>query len=175
MIENGLNTTQIKGTAANSDRYLTSNGLVDSSYYVYYDNRFINTVYGPQRGNLSNQTTNSGEIMIQQWVTGRASSIDLGLENYSAVRIKGLKDQIYYDASNTVDDTSISAISGPRGNFTAISLGVKTDLGDEYSLFGSDGTVDSTDFQFIDTTVYVQGASSGATLQIPVRIVRLKV
>ena len=180
LIESGLNTTQIKGTSGNTDRYLSANGLVDSFYYVYYDNRFINAVYGPQNGNLTNTDGSSGgTVTINSWTTGRASSIDLGLENHSAVRVKGLKDQIYYDSSNTVDDTSISAIAGPRGNFTALSFGVKTDLGDEYSLFGSDGTINDgsseIDVQFIDTTIYVQGMSSGATLQIPLRIVRLKV
>jgi hypothetical protein len=180
LIESGLNTTQIKGTATNTDRYLSANGLVDSYYYVYYDNRFVSTIYGPQNGNLTNTDgASNGAVRINNWITGRASSIDLGLENHSAVRVKGLKDQIYYDSSNTVDDTSISAIAGPRGNFTALSFGVKTDLGDEYSLFGSDGTINDgssdVDVQLIDTTIYVQGMSSGATLQIPLRIVRLKV
>ena len=100
----GLNTNLIKGTAENTTRYLSQNGLVDDNYYVYYDHRFINTVYGARTATLSNITIDSGAAVPGSWAVARTLSIDLGLENYTAGRIPGHVDEIYYGADNTVED-----------------------------------------------------------------------
>jgi hypothetical protein len=174
LIENGLNTTKIKGTAQNTTSYLDNYGLVDDSYYVYYDNRLMSTVYGSDGATLNNSKGGTGQVTVAGWTAATSISLDLGLENYSAVRIQAFQDKIYYSESNTTDDTSVSAISGPRGNFTVLSLFTKPDLGAEYSLYGNTNntTLFGSAVDFIDTTVYVQGASTGATLQLPIRIVR---
>ncbi len=174
LLEDGLDTTTYKGTAANATAFITSNGLLNSQYYVHYDNRFINTVYGASSTSTLSMTTSAGSISVTMGAAATAT-FDLALENYSTARIAGAKNEIYYSPSNTTDDTTISAIQGPRGNFAAIGLAPKSDLGDKYSLFGNTTTMNGTVCEYIDTTIFVEGVTTGATLQIPLRIIRVKV
>ena len=102
------------------------------------------------------------------------ATFDLALANYSTAKIPAATNTVYYSATNTVDDTDVSAISGPRGNWCAFTLTPKTDLGDKYSLFGNTITLNGTACEYIDSTVYVEGVTTGATIQIPVRIVRVQ-
>ena len=53
---------------------------------------------------------------------------------------------------------------------------IKDGMDAEYTLYGTTSNstfVSGNTVDFIDTTVYVQGASTGAQVQIPVRIIRL--
>ena len=174
LIEDGLNTTDYKGTAANTTSLIVGNSLLNSNYYIHYDNRFVDTVYGASAdATFSNVSVGAGEISVSL-SAARTATFDLALANYSTARIAGARNEVYYSATNTTDDTAVSAISGPRGNFCAFSLTPKTDLGDKYSLFGSSATLNGTECEYIDSTIYIEGVTTGATLQIPLRIVRVK-
>jgi hypothetical protein len=107
--------------------------------------------------------------------SARSATFDLALENYSTARIPAPTNQVYYSPSNSTSDTDISEISGPRGNFCAFTLSPKSDLGDKYSLFGNTATINDVACEYIDTNIYLEGTTTGATLQIPVRIVRLAI
>lgn len=175
LIEDGLNTTVYKGTAANTKSFITANSLLNSNYYIHYDNRFISSVYGSGAGSsFSNSVTSGGEIRTVM-EAARSSTFDLALSNYSTARVRGVTNEVYYSPSNTVDDTSVSVMSGPRGNFTAFALTPRSDLGTKYSLFGSTLAINGTTCEYIDTTIYIEGVTTGATLQIPLRIVRPQV
>jgi hypothetical protein len=175
LIEDGLDTTDYKGTAANTTSLLSSNSLLNSRYYIHYDNRFIDSVYGADGSStFSNTTVQAGEAHVVM-TAASVSTYDLALANYSTVKIAAPTNTVYYSATNTTDDTDVSAISGPRGNFCAFTLTAKTDLGDKYSLFGSTLTVNGVETDYIDTTIYVEGTTTGATLQIPVRIIRTQI
>jgi len=175
LIEDGLQTTMYKGTAANTTSLLAANSLLNSNYYVHYDNRFINIVYGSYVGSQFNNTSTSAGQLTMTLMEARTATFDLALENYSTARIRGFENKVYYSAANTVDDKDLSVITGPRGNFCAVALQPKTDLGDKYSLFGNTITINGVSCEYIDTTLYVEGTTTGATLQIPVRIIRVKV
>jgi hypothetical protein len=108
-----------------------------------------------------------------------------GFTRYTATPRANL---IYEDASG-IDDDSLSAIRGPRGicmlvNFSlneelaTTASGVRARMWTDYGRTAK--KIDSTDasptgtnlYDLLDTTVMVQGNQSGATLQIPVRLVR---
>jgi hypothetical protein len=147
---------------------------MNSQYYIHYDNRFIDTVYGADASSKLGMSTSAGTISVTL-SAARTATFDLALDNYSTARIAGASNAIYYSPSNTADDTTISAIAGPRGNFTAFALSPKSDLGEKYSLFGNTLTINGTSCEYIDTTLFVEGVTTGATLQVPIRIVRVKV
>ena len=175
LIEDGLNTSTYRGTAANTLSLISANSLLNSNYYIHYDNRFISSVYGPGAGSkFSNSATSGGEIKTVM-EAARSSTFDLALSNYSTARIRGVTNEVYYSPSNTVADTNVSVITGPRGNFTVFSLTPKNDLGTKYSLFGNTLAINGTTCEYIDTTIYIEGVTTGATLQIPLRIVRPQV
>ena len=80
-------------------------------------------------------------------------------------------------------DNIHSAINGPRGTICAMNVKLKDELTTNtnrsadfrYSKFGKTDQIlfgGSDKFDHIDTTIYLRGVSTSATLQIPVRILR---
>jgi hypothetical protein len=83
--------------------------------------------------------------------------------------------------------TDLSEFEGPRGTVTALTLMPTTEVNAEgtaspsfYRLYGKLGQTETqlgvgsgaTLYDIIDTTIYVKGMTTGAQLQIPLRIVR---
>ena len=176
LVEDGLDTTVYKATSANTTSLLAGNSLLNSNYYIHYDNRFVDTIYGATLDSKFDNTSegNAGTVSVTM-ASARSATFDLALENYSTARIPAPTNQVYYSPSNSTSDTDISEIAGPRGNFCAFTLSPKSDLGDKYSLFGNTATINDVACEYIDTNIYLEGTTTGATLQIPVRIVRLAI
>ena len=91
------------------------------------------------------------------------------------------------DGSGTT--ASISQINGPRGVASAFLITPSIEVNSEgatspsfYSLYGKTnvtesslfGTGGSSKFDHIDTNVYVVGTTSGAQIQVPIRLIRLR-
>jgi len=178
LLESGLDTTNIAGDAANKSTYLVSNNLMDSSFYVYYDNRFITSVLGPAPGAAFDNTSlgSSGAAYLNYTLaTAPPVTTDLQLSNYSSVRVNAGDDGVVQNSSYSTTATSVSAIAGPRGSFTLLNFVVKPNLDTEYTRYGSvsqDVFGDSVLYSYIDTTIYAQGTKTGVQVQIPLRIIK---
>ena len=181
LLETGLDTgfgNKPLGTADNKASYLTANNLVDSRFYVFYDNRLFSSVLGITSTSYYNTDTSNGNIQFDVSLqAGTATTISIGLENYSAVYVNAVANGVEY-TSTANNEQLYSVIGGPRGAVTTIAPIVKVGLDAEYSLNGttSNTTVLSTagaTVNYIDTTIYVQGIDSSAQAQIPVRIIRI--
>ena len=106
--------------------------------------------------------------------TPTTSDIDIGLDNYVAFRIPTGPNLVTDNTLKT--EQQISVINGPRGDFSGLKLVIKGGMDAEYTLYGTTSNttyLPGSTVDFIDTTVYVQGASTGAQVQVPVRIIRL--
>jgi len=178
LLETGLDTSTIAGDAANKSSYLVSNNLVDSSFYVYFDNRFIVSCLGPSNGSkFDNTSTGTSGSPTLEYTLTRATSVttDFTISNYSACRVSAGNNGVIKDSSYSTADTTVSAIAGPRGSFTALGFVVKPNLDSEFTLYGSVSQnvfSDSKLYSYIDTTVYVKGTTTGAQVQIPLRIIK---
>ena len=103
------------------------------------------------------------------------------MKNFNEVTVGGSITRVYSNIGTTgtkVDDSGqYSEINGPRGSFTALAFQIRGDITQaDYSKFGTTSNLlfgGSTRYDFIDTTVYVQGLSSNANIQIPIRIIKL--
>jgi len=177
LLEGGLNTTDIKGTAANRTTYLESNNLLDNYFYVSYDSRFINSVLGPaSTATFNNSDMGDGTVTLSYSLTN-ASSVGVGaqLKNYSTARILGPSNNIIYNSAYNPVDTNVSAISGPRSNFTLVGVEMRTTLDTEYSKYGftsQDLFGDGNLYNYVDTTLYVWGSTTGIQAQIPLRLIK---
>jgi len=179
-LETGLDTGAASvpnGTADNRQSYLVANDLVDRSFRVYYDSRFINVVSG-QSPNSSNNFNNSGNDNALQasFNLERARTVSdntIGLDNYVAANVAGVANRIVNNTSGNDTAGALSVINGPRASVIALSFAAKPGLSAEYTLYGGTTSIDSKSVQYIDTTVYVQGLVSSAQIQIPIRIARL--
>ena len=180
LLETGLDTGAASvpnGTADNRQSYLVANDLVDRSFRVYYDSRFINVVSG-QSPNSSNNFNNSGNDNALQasFNLERARMVSdntIGLDNYVAANVAGVANGIVNNTSGNDTAGALSVINGPRASVIALSFAAKPGLSAEYTLYGGTTSIDSKSVQYIDTTVYVQGLVSSAQIQIPIRIARL--
>ena len=183
LLEAGLNTTDILGTTANKKTYLVENNLIDKWYFVYYDNRFISSVLGPAGGTKFNNTEQPNGVLTMQVSLKQAPRIstDLQLENYSAAKVQGITDNVIYSESleSQVPDTQNSIIAGPRSTCLMLNVTMNPNLATEYAKYGSTNTLlaggaGSQLYDFLDTTLYVQGANTGIQTQIPLRLIKYK-
>tara|TARA_R110000824_G_scaffold32672_1_gene105276 strand:+ start:17538 stop:18554 length:1017 start_codon:yes stop_codon:yes gene_type:complete len=163
------------GTSANRMSYLAANGLLDTSVIVYYDSRFLSGISGTKStSTFGNQDTDGefhGEINMG---ISTPMNLKIGLDHYVSSRIHTVSDTIYW-TSTTNTEERFSVIGGPRGVAFALSPIIKSGLSAEYTLYGTttSGLLSGATTDYIDTTVYVQGAASNAMIQIPIRIIKI--
>jgi len=184
VIESGLDTPELKGTAANRGTYLVGLNLVDTSFDVSCDSRFVAGVMGPAgAGSFRNNSDGSRTISFGELTVVNAGTATQGLANYSNFSVKGIDDLIYFYGAATTGDTATSVLRGPRGTATKINLVVADGLegrvgGNRSEKYQQYGAINQTLFggnelyDYIDTLVYINGSNTGATLQLPVRILR---
>lgn len=176
-IDTGASATP-NGTDADRQAYLVATNLVDRNVIVSYDTRFISTILGPSRsleGNQFNNTSDNSTLTDNFTLVNTVadSSNAAGIENYATSLAVGVKNGVVNAVDGTDSASSYSVIKGPRSAVTALSARCKPGLSSEYTDFGGTTTYNGTSVQFIDTTLYVQGTVSFATIQIPCRLVRL--
>ncbi len=181
LIETGLQVDNIAADSVNQATYITSVGLADNGFMVRYDSRFIQAVMGAQSSAQFANGTQSGANLRVSLVAGGNAKKSPSLTNYNEAIVGSALTRVYSNvgpSSTTVDSSGdYSAISGPRGSFTAMNFLLRSDITQtDYTKFGTtsnDLFGDGTLYDFIDTTVYVQGLSTNATIQLPVRIIKL--
>ena len=175
LVESGLNTgwdAVPVGSEANRSTYLVANDLIDSSVYVFYDNRFFSGIMGFGTGTKFAAQGDIDSMDLTTLAEGSTSTITTGLDNYSAVTVAAIANKVYRSASpNTEQDYSV--IAGPRATAMAISPIIKSGLDAEYARYGTlNHTIGGKTTRYIDTTIYLQGVLTPGTLQIPIRIIR---
>tara|TARA_B100000212_G_scaffold336170_2_gene309146 strand:+ start:4060 stop:5061 length:1002 start_codon:yes stop_codon:yes gene_type:complete len=178
LIETGINSTQLVSTAQQQANLLINNGLLDNNFTVSYDQRFISNVQTAPIGTSFNNanTDGTGKLTIGGAMeTKTAEDSNVTIENYVAATANGFINQIYKPATGTDNTATYSSITGPRASFTALSFLIPEIAQDKYIQFGSVGQTQggSETYDFIDTIVYVRGSSTGITLQLPIRIIKL--
>jgi len=162
--------------------------LLDKDFLVYADNRFVLTIAGCRKTSRFENFA-SGEALINFNTSNDAVSISLENEfeyfaTYPIPTIPNLIAQ-YDTETGTTPSTDYSALAGPRGSVCAFNVKVDNELkvnstGTRDERFSQFGTLEnitfselpSSKFDYIDTTIYVMGATSNSRLQIPIRIIR---
>ena len=126
--------------------------------------RIVNLPMTPSRNGLNKKLS---------LTDGSRASIQSGLDNYAAAIILGIKNQIVQPSSTPDTEADFSTIAGPKGIVAGVAPTVKPGLDAEYSLYGGTTIIGGNNCKFIDTTIFVQGSSTSAQLQIPIRILKL--
>ena len=184
IVESGFDSNELTADKATQQAYLGSFNLIDNNYNAYFDNRFIATVLGPRTAGSqfrNNSTTGGDEtaIFLEQVSANSSAAF---LDNYSTATLRGLLNEVYYNTLFS-EYPNITALQGPRGSVTALNFNVDTGLRStstgtrdaKYSLYGrTDQTFSghTQKFDYIDTMVFLQGASTSMQVQLPIRIIR---
>jgi len=182
VVESGLDTTDLTGDAANRASYIVSTNMLDSSYTLNMDNRFLVGAYTATRTSyFRNDSAGAAEVNLTPLSRVTANSSTSFLDNHSTYSIYGVNNNVIYNATTAA--TTISAIAGPRGSVCAVNFSAQSELsststGTRSSLYSLYGFTDQklfgggSNYDYIDTTVYLEGDSSTSRIQIPLRIVR---
>jgi hypothetical protein len=194
-VEGGLNTDELSKTATNRSTYLPSN-VSNTSYTVGLDSRLARA-YTCTTGMFANDVQSGADNRKSFTVSSNSPlsnlSISTGLSNYNFYTSKGVKNAVYVPNMNG-PASDLSAIAGPGDTVTCFKPSVKASLATDgtaggtrdilYSQIGFvrlagnlpglnfAGSAASAFFDVIDTIAYVYGDSTGASLSVPIRLMR---
>tara|TARA_B100000131_G_scaffold320384_1_gene368391 strand:- start:1493 stop:2536 length:1044 start_codon:yes stop_codon:yes gene_type:complete len=190
IIESGLSGSSssllstIGRTAEYRKSYIIDPGLLDLYFNVFCDSRFFTKVYGPgPRSTFKSKIAVSEvEIDFSPMAETPPNSLRHIVDKFNCYSVRGALNNILY-RDGTIDDNKLSSLNGPRGSVLALNFSLKPEMthfsssprSEKYNIFGyTDQTLfDSTNkYDYIDTTIYVEGLSSSSRIQIPLRIIR---
>tara|TARA_R100000278_G_scaffold58529_1_gene48093 strand:- start:2408 stop:3424 length:1017 start_codon:yes stop_codon:yes gene_type:complete len=189
LIESGIEipsefvAAELVPTVENKNTYILNLGLYDKYVLAYADSKLIkNLLVSPSNSIFKNDANNN----LKQNFGPLQKAIKISLpkidDTYEVYKIT-MTDNKIYQYSSAAHSEKYSAFDGPRASIAGLNFELIPELLNEptgdgnhrYSflgntsndLFGSGNLYD-----FIDTTIYIQGLSTNYRLSIPLRIVR---
>lgn len=179
-VEGGINSSDLSKTQSNQAAYIKNLQLSNRMYSISVDNRIFKGVMGLGSGAFKVNTDGSNFQLPINLKMIAGSSADSGMENYSAYRIKGINNGVYQTQNGTAV-TAFSTILGPGDTITGFKTMVhdalcsSTTSDNLYSKIGSTAQnlfADGNTYDHIDTFVYITGLKTGATIALPIRVLR---
>jgi hypothetical protein len=185
LVESGLDTPDVKGTAINRTTYLQSVNMMDNTFSIALDSRFFDGAWGT--GNASTFTNDAlGNFTIAFGPLSKPTALtpSKSLLDFNVTTVRGAPNLIYYYGAKT-PDTSESVLQGPRGTVLKLNLNVPSpDLttaagGTRSDLWGKFGKLSQTaitgksqKYDILDTFILITGNATGRSIQVPIRILR---
>ncbi len=151
-VDQGLDTSEIPPT------FVIDADLVETQYIIEIDNRL---------GKIVSRFANKNRT------TARVSYIDD--DNIASYYLSLGTDPEFVSENSDTTSGGKQVISGPRGTYLEFSLQASLDLTSStylFELLGGTATVDGVNVYYIDSIVRVAGASTGTSIDIPVRFIR---
>lgn len=183
LVETGITSDKLVPNGTNQSQYIIRNGLLDNNFTVSFDSNYISEVQAPggSGATFSNNGVASGVPIFNFGALAGIPSTqsDTIMKDYQNATIPGFTNEVFEFISSGADiSKNYSAITGPRGSFTCFSLKINTSniSNQTYIEFGKTNQTQGTGtetYDYIDTIIYVRGATTKMTLQIPIRIIRL--
>ena len=176
LFEAGIESSDVTDTAANVNSYLTQQGLVDSSFDVTFDTRIFGSVMGSSgTSRLANDGT-SNTLNAKIGLANSTRTSTSPMKNYGTGRVNAISNQIYNKTGANNTKSTYSVINGPTAKAGVVSPNIRAGLSTaDYTKLGTrNATPDGigTAISYVDTTVYVTGQTSGATMQLTMRVAR---
>jgi len=179
VFESGIDSTDLDPNHINKERFIINMGLYDKYFIAYTDNRFVEKMLVSREDSMfENDSSNNLYANLEPL----QDSIEVSLpgigEFHSSYRISAVDNNIIKTSES---EPKHSNIQGPRSSVFALNFKIKDELTSDsssdfkYGKFGttSNAVLGGSDlYDFIDTTIYIQGLSSGATITVPIRIIR---
>ena len=174
---------ELRPSEHNKNAYIMNLGLYDKYLLIYADSKlFKNLMSAPMNSVFKNNRSN----ILKQNFGPLVKSVKISLpqidKDYDVYKIDMIDNKVYEHLSSS-DSFKHSAFRGPRASITALNFELIPELLNEpsgpanhrYSLLGTTrndlfGTGNLYDF--IDTTIYIQGLSTSYKLTVPIRIIR---
>ena len=179
----GTPTTSVTGTEETRRRYLYNLKLHDQYAFVYLDSRFFNNVMTSPMNNSGVSLTSTGvqKSTLQPLVRRHKISIPAPSPNYDTYYCKTAFNNIY--DGTAVPTLNVSMFSGPRDCFVPLNFIVNDKMKSKsngtadirYRKFGKTGQnlfSDGNLYDYVDTNIMIEGASTTRTRIATIRIIR---
>jgi len=183
VFESGIDNDKLIRNELSRERYILNYNLLDKYFIISCDNRFIDKLLIVDANNSHFENNKANDLFVNFDSLKEVVPVSLQkvLKYHSSYLSVGVDNKVY--GYNRGLDGLHSAINGPRGTICAINFKLINELtvnnnsspDFRFAKFGKTGQklFDATNkFDHIDTTIYIQGLSSSARLQIPIRILR---
>jgi hypothetical protein len=183
VFESGIENPSIKRDPIAKERYILNYNLYDKYFIISCDHRFVDKllIVKDSESYFENDGANNLFFNFETLQDVPSVSLNNVVENYSSYIATGIDNQLFPYRHGK--DRNLSAINGPRGTICAINFKLNDKLtintsGDRDFRYVKFGLTDqilfggSDKFDLIDTTIYIQGVSTSARLQVPIRILR---
>jgi len=185
-IESGINGGSfftIEGNQKTKERFINNLGLMDQYLFVHADSRFIeNILINNKNGHFKNDSNN---ILYKNFLPLERDiklSLPAVVDKYEVYKMPTINNEIRQVADGA--QSSLTSIDGPRGFAAALNFKIKDRMindstsaaDDRYRKFGKlNQEVFGTSkgrFDYVDTNVMAEGATTGRRKIIPLRIIR---
>ena len=182
VIESGIASDEITPNEINKERFIIEMGLYDKYFLAYCDNRYFDEIMVCQEDSMfENDIADNLYSRLEPLKTAVKISLPSISEFYDVYRFNGIDNNILVRNGHT--GQKYSSLKGPRSTIASFNLKVKNEMTSDaagktdfkYNKFGTVGNSlfgGSDLYDFIDTTIYIQGLSSNATISLPIRIIR---
>ena len=165
---------------SNQANFMESNNLIDSNFDVNVDTRFTAAIRGIDPAS-SVWSFASGVPVIglqpaQSFVQPAGNG--MGIRHYGTVIVPSIVSRIAVDKKGSLNHMKYTKINGPPGVVSGVLFKPNSDLigaSTQYALYGKTGQNlfgDGNTYDYIDTTVYIVGKTTGVQIQIPLRYIR---
>jgi hypothetical protein len=148
-LDQGLDTTEI------SPEFTLDSDLVETQYIVKIDNR------------LGNLCDNNGSLASVSFIDD---------DNIASYYFSLGSDTGYVSENTATDTLSTEVVDGPRGTTLLLKINSSIELNTSTHLFtelgGSTMTINAINYNFIDTNIRVTGATTGFSVDVPVRFTK---
>lgn len=183
VIESGIDTTEIEPDEINKERFIINMGMYDKYFMAYCENRFFDRLLvSREDSTFENDIADNLYMNLEPLQESVEVSLPTISEFYSVYRVVGVNNDVIKREASMPTNTH-SVIAGPRATIFALNLKIKNELTSDaagetdfkYTKFGTTATAilgGSNLYDFIDTTIYLQGLSSGARISVPIRVIR---
>lgn len=175
--------SDLRPTKKNKKAYILNMGMYDRYCLLHADTKLIECLYtSPQNSMFENDKNDklyAKFTPLQKTVKVSLPSVS---DDHEVYRVQTTNQNVLYQSTTATGDTH-SVFGGPRASIFAFNLSIIPELRSNsqntrdhrYNLLGSKNINlfgSGNLYDFIDTTIYVEGLSSNSRLQIPIRITR---
>jgi len=169
----------------NRIKYLVKRNYLDRHYFIMADNRFIEKILGPSRNcsSFKNFADGTADINFQTTVENTPITYFNQFDDYYTFVIDGIPNLMFDHEMYSYPSTKFSNLLGPKGTATAINFAIIKKLKANSSAerdyrYTKYGKTDQKlfdaahKFDYIETVIYIVGATTDSRIQAPVRIIR---
>ena len=176
IIETGLATTELSGDAASVANYVTAQGLRSTGFEVSLDTRFFTRVYQPSAGSTMNNNGGNGEAVVKFNLQATSPTArDQKRRHNSLATIRAIPTNVVRRQNDAKAHTETTQFNVPA-SCTALNFDLKIISNEMFNRYGQNVTVVGSDgnvsCRSIDTMVILIDKTSGATQELPIRIVK---